>query len=159
MRVRLWWMSGCRLYVLAALAMACGGKTETLHAFEISGDIAASGDELANALFQSVDATMAPGHTIQRLDNGALFDSMIADIAKAHASIDIVEYIWERGEASTRMVDAIVARARAGVACRIAVDGFGSQGFQTKVAPPLVAAGCEVHMLRPLPDHSVVRRG
>jgi len=151
-------MRGCGLYVLAALGAACGGSTSTLHAFEISGDIPASGDGLANALFQSVDATMTPGHTIQRLDNGALFDALVADVEKAHTSIDLVEYIWERGTASTRLVDAIAARARAGVACRIAVDGFGSAGFETKVAPPLRAAGCEVRMLRPVPQHSVVRR-
>lgn len=144
--------------VLAALAIGCGGTSPTYHAFAISSDVPATGDDLAAALFQSVGATMAPGHTVQRLDNGAMLDALVADVARATTSIDGVMYIWEKGEASTRLVTAIAARARTGVACRLVIDSFGSSDFEKTVAPPLTAAGCQVRILRPFPRNSPLLR-
>ena len=42
-----------------------------------------------------------------------------------------------------------MARARAGVACRVLVDALGSPNFASKVSPGLRAAGCEVRIFRP----------
>lgn len=146
------------LLTAIVFAFSCGGTSPTYHAFAISSDVPSSGDELASALFQSVGATMAPGHTVMRLENGAMIDTLVADIERAKTSIDAVMYIWEKGEASSRLTAAIVARARTGVACRIVVDDFGSADFQKSVAPPLVAAGCQVLVFRPFPRNSALLR-
>lgn len=148
-----------RIVVAAVLLVAgCGGTSPTFHAFAISSDVPSSGDEFASALFQSVGATMAPGHAVQRLDNGQMIDALVADIERAKTSIDAVMYIWEVGKASTRLTTAIAARARAGVACRIVIDSFGSPDFEKKVGPLLVAAGCAVRIFRPFPRNSALLR-
>ena len=139
-----------------ALAFSCSkGRTEPL-AVEIKGEIIGS-EGFANALFQSVDADFAPG-TVKRLDNGAVFDALVDDINRATRSIHVSMYIWEPGAASRRVTTAIVAKATAGVACRLSIDALGSSKFEEQVAPPLVAAGCELRMFRPVAADSVVTR-
>ncbi|HEY4183237.1 MAG TPA: phospholipase D-like domain-containing protein [Kofleriaceae bacterium] len=147
-----------RTFVLVALLAACGGTSATYHAFAISSDVPATGDDFASALYQSVGATMAPGHTVKRLDNGAMFDSLVTDIDRAATSVDILMYIWEDGRASTRLSTALIAKARAGVTCRIVIDSFGSPDFEKTVSPALVAAGCVVKIFRPFPAHSPLLR-
>ncbi len=147
-----------RVTLTCALALACScskDRTEPL-AVEIKGEITGS-EGFANALFQSVDADFAPG-TVKRLDNGEVFDALVDDINRATRSINISMYIWEPGAASRRVTTAIVAKATAGVACRLSIDALGSSKFEEHVAPPLVAAGCELRMFRPVAADSVVTR-
>jgi cardiolipin synthase A/B len=121
--------------------------------FEIS--LAATPD-LGNALYQALAIELRPGHTIEVVRNGAVFDRIVAEVAKAKHSVDIVMYIWEAGAASTTVTTALAARAH-GVACRIVVDAFGSPTFDL-VRPALVAAGCELRTFRPLPGIDPIAR-
>lgn len=139
-----------------ALACSCSKDRDEPLAIEIKGETT-SRDGFANALFQSVDAELAPG-TVTRLDNGQVFDALVEDIGRATRSINISMYIWESGAASRRVTTALVAKATAGVACRLSIDALGSSKFQVQVAPPLVAAGCELRMFRPLAADSVTTR-
>ena len=107
------------------------------------------GDGFSDALFQNLGVDMQPGHAVEVIHDGAVFDALERDIAGAQASIHVLVYIWEDGTASDRMVEAITARARAGVQCRVVVDAFGSPDFDEDVALDLEAAGCEVRSLRP----------
>src|SRR5690606_26367763 len=62
----------------------------------------------------------------------------------AKASIHFETYIWEDGEASRRLGDIMLERARAGVAVRLLVDAFGSKGMSKESEQRLVAGGCKV---------------
>lgn len=84
------------------------------------------------------------------LSNGHVFDALNQQIDAAQSSISIAMYIWEKGAASDRVVRALVARAKAGVRCRILVDDVGSPDFLKVVAPALLQAGCEVRIFRPV---------
>jgi cardiolipin synthase len=66
-------------------------------------------------------------------------------------------YIWEKGAASARVTRALVERAKAGVACRVLVDAFGSPDFTKDVQPALAGAGCDVRVFRPSPDDKLAR--
>lgn len=112
-------------------------------------DVPDHGDGFSIALFQNLGVDMHPGHDVEVIHDGAVFDAIERDLAGAQASIHVLVYIWEDGTASERMVQAISARARAGVECRIVVDAFGSPDFGEDVAPELEDAGCEVRSLRP----------
>ena len=91
---------------LLALAFACSKDRSEPLAVEIKGEITGS-EGFATALFQSVAADFAPG-TVQRLDNGKVFDALVAGIGRATRSIHISMYIWETGEASRRITTALV---------------------------------------------------
>ena len=128
--------------------------------FDIAGTVPAageSGDEFAAALFQTTGAHLEPGHAWQLDNNGEVFDAIAADIAEAKVSINFVEYIWEPGEASERLLGALAARSR-GVRCRILVDPLGSPRFAKEVAPRLIAMGCEARIFRPLSRDNIFER-
>ncbi len=103
----------------------------------------------SSALFQSVAAKMEPGHRVELLDNGTVFDRLELEISRARSSVSIVMYIWEEGRASDRIVAALLERARAGVRCRLVIDALGSADFPKVLAPRLTSGGCEVRMFRP----------
>lgn len=122
--------------------------------FEVA--LAATPD-LGNVLYQALAIELRPGHTIEVVKNGAVFERIVAEAAKAKHSIDIVMYIWETGVASLTVTTALAARAH-GVACRIVVDALGSPAFDRDVKPALVAAGCETRTFRPLPGIDPIAR-
>jgi cardiolipin synthase A/B len=93
---------------------------------------------------------LLPGHQVELVCDGHVFDVMEEEIARARVSIHLCLYIWRPGEASERIVRAIAARVRAGVACRVLADAFGSgPGFEHEVRPQLERLGCEVRRFHP----------
>jgi cardiolipin synthase len=117
--------------------------------FELKVAVPGDGDGLSLALYQSLGLRLAPGHTVDVLENGAVFESLERDIRTAKTSLHLLFYIWEKGVASDRISSALEARARAGVKCRIVVDDLGSPDFGRDVEPVLVRAGCDVRVFRP----------
>ncbi|HET6583923.1 MAG TPA: phospholipase D-like domain-containing protein, partial [Nannocystaceae bacterium] len=111
-------------------------------------------DPLANALLQNVGADLRGGNHVEVIQNGAVFDDLLRDVAQARVSLHVLAYIWEDGEVSDSLVAAIGARARAGVECRILVDAVGGPDFADEIAPTLEEAGCTTLLFRPTPELS-----
>lgn len=127
-------------------------------AFQLRPAVSYSGDGFALALYQSLGVRLVSGHSVKLLPNGSVFDGLEQRIDAAQSSISIAMYIWAKGAASDRVVGALVARANAGVRCRILVDDVGSPDFLKTVAPALLQAGCEVRIFRPVSgDHELAR--
>ncbi len=100
------------------------------------------------AFLQSLGVALAPGHRVELVENGHIFDAIEAEVLAARSSIHIVSYIWRPGEPSDRLVRALAAR-HPGVACRVLVDPLGSINFEA-VMPGLAAIGCEARYFRPI---------
>ena len=150
-RLLIGFVIGAVLAVAVTLGLPWLRKRHATGAYELQVPVPSSGRGLELALYQTLGVRPQPGHQITLLENGAVFDSLIADIAHARSSVHIVMYIWEKGRASDRLSAALIERARSGVACRVLIDAFGSGDFEPTVEPPLVTAGCEVRMFRRLP--------
>jgi cardiolipin synthase len=127
-------------------------------AFQVRGSPPSSPAGFALAMYQSLGVQFLPGHQLDYLPNGTVFDAIVQQVGASKSSINIAMYIWEDGAASRRVVQALLPRARAGVRCRILVDDVGSPDFEKKVAPPLRQAGCEVRVFRPLSGEEKVAR-
>lgn len=95
---------------------------------------------------------LVPGNSVTVLRNGEVFDALEAELVRAQTSIHIILFIWRPGEPSDRITRALVERAKAGVRCRVIVDPFWSVGFEEQIQPELEAAGCEVHVFKPLQE-------
>jgi cardiolipin synthase A/B len=115
--------------------------------------------DFSNALYQTTAVRLEGGNSVEFLNNGKVFDAILAEIAKARRSIHIVTFLWSDGEVSKRTMEAIAARARTGVQCRILVDAVGSLSFTDDQAAPLVKAGCEFRRFRPVPGQDDLARG
>jgi cardiolipin synthase len=109
-----------------------------------------------HALYQSTRVRLEPGHRVELVENGAIFDEVVEAIRQATESIHILVFIWRPSEPSDRIVEALCERARAGVHCRVIVDPVGSEevagerDFDAKVEQRLREGGVEVHYFRPL---------
>jgi cardiolipin synthase A/B len=160
---RRWW----RLMVIAALLAALASSylmwrrwstRQGPIAVALSGPVPRAGEDLSAAVYQTTGAQLTAGNQVDVLDNGAIFDALADEIARARSSVHVVMYIWERGKASDRLVAAIGERVKRGVSCRILVDAFGSLGFEEHVGARLRAAGCEVRIFRPIPGADELAR-
>lgn len=101
-------------------------------------------------LTASTGRVLEPGHEVQLLRNGRIFEALEAEIARAQVSVHIVMYIWKPGEASDRISAALIRKRREGVPVRVVVDRYGVRGgFVRKVQPRLEAEGIEVRLFRP----------
>lgn len=113
--------------------------------------------DFANALYQTTGARMVPGNLVVPVDDGRLFDAAIEAIHDAKESIHILTFIWSEGRVSNRFIDAIAARIRAGVRCRVIVDALGSPDFGN-IQQRLELLGCEAYRFRLIPGQDDVSR-
>ncbi|MDE6127066.1 MAG: cardiolipin synthase [Muribaculaceae bacterium] len=68
-----------------------------------------------------------PGNSAEIFDNGTdKFDALLRDIAEAKSFINMEYYIVEDDATGTRVADALIERARAGVKVRLLYDHVGS---------------------------------
>jgi cardiolipin synthase len=77
-------------------------------------------------------------------DGVATFDAIVEAIARAEHHVHLEYYIFEPDVTGTRIRDALVERARAGVEVRLLVDAIGSPRLKKKFLAPLLAAGGQV---------------
>lgn len=84
------------------------------------------------------------------LDGAAKYAALIAAVEAARDHVHLEYYIWEPDRIGTRLRDALVARARAGVKVRMLVDGTGSAQLKRRFLQPLRDAGVEVAWFNPV---------
>lgn len=85
------------------------------------------------------------GHRLEVIvDGDQRLERILALLAGAIRSIDIIMYIFEHDAAGTRVLDAMTAAARRGVRVRAVIDSFGSSGIADSIFVPLREAGGSV---------------
>jgi cardiolipin synthase len=100
---------------------------------------------------------MSGGNEVVAVDNGEIFAAALGEIARARRSVHIVTFIWSDGHVSNRIIDALAARTREGVQCRVIADALGSPDF-AGLQRRLESIGCEAHHFRPIPGQDDVAR-
>ena len=96
------------------------------------------------------------GNEVQVLRNGVeIFPALLDAVASAQRTIDLLWFLWGRGEVTERMTAALEERARAGVRVRVLLDGFGARGIDQRQVRRLRRAGCQVAFFHPLPTWRV----
>ena len=83
-------------------------------------------------------------------DGDATYDAILAAVAAATHHVHVEYYIWEPDTIGTRLRDALIERAKAGVAVRMIIDGTGAHGLKKRFLAPLRAAGVEVAWFSPV---------
>lgn len=151
------WALALAAAMVWAGSVSCSRKEQS-QPFQLRSEVGARGPEFATALYQTVSTRMVPGNHLRWANNGAVFDVMEQELGRARSSINIVLFIWRKGQASERILSVLTERARAGVTCRVLVDPLGSGPFEKDIKPRLEAAGCQARIFRPLPaDENLAR--
>ena len=134
--------------VLAALLVAGCPYPNHRHDLRIRALPEGGPEARSLAYFQSLGVALEPGHRVELVENGHIFEAIEEEIRAARSSIHIASYIWRPGEPSDRLVQALRER-QPGTVCRVLVDPLGSVNFEA-VSPSLVEAGCDVRVFRPI---------
>lgn len=139
---------GLALVVAIGLGLVVQHRAEEKAAFRLRAGIPSSAEGFASALAQSLGVETRPGHDLRFVGNGAVFDALADDIRHASESVHVDIFIWQKGEASSKLLSAIEQRPK-GVECRVLADDAGSPGFEEDIAPRLRVAGCDARLFRP----------
>ncbi len=89
------------------------------------------------------------GNRVEVLENGAFFEALLEEIARARRSVHFETFLWKEGVLGARVAAALAERARAGVTVRIMLDATGSRHMGKSAAQELEAAGCRLELFHP----------
>ena len=85
------------------------------------------------------------------IDGDAYFASLAKGIEQAQATIDLESYIFGNDKVGLRIIELLIAARKRGVAIRVIVDGVGSMGFASSLAPVLQNAEIPYKIYHQLP--------
>lgn len=98
------------------------------------------------------------GNRLEVLRDGVeIFPAMLEAIRAAQRSVDLLTFVYWRGQIAERFADALVDRAGNGVRCRVILDALGARHVETHLIEAMEAAGVQVHWFRPLVDPGDLR--
>jgi cardiolipin synthase len=103
------------------------------------------------------------GNQVDVLRDGVeIFPAMLEAIEQAQRTVDLLTFVYWQGDIAQRFGEALAARARAGVRCRVILDSLGARHVDRDVVASMEEAGVLVHWFRPLvgaePGHRTHRK-
>ncbi|MFE9560103.1 phosphatidylserine/phosphatidylglycerophosphate/cardiolipin synthase family protein [Streptomyces sp. NPDC006487] len=123
-----------------------------------SGPTAATGDSglvderirrIRRRLERLIGIAATEGNSVRPLRNGdAIFTAMLDAIGSARHTVDMMTFVYWRGDIAHRFAEALTDRARAGVRVRLLLDGFGSRLIEQDLLDRMSGAGVEVAWFR-----------
>nr|WP_051754200.1 phospholipase D-like domain-containing protein [Streptomyces achromogenes] len=89
------------------------------------------------------------GNELVPLRNGdEIFPAMLRAIGSAQHTIDMMTFVYWRGQIARDFAVALAERARAGVRVRLLLDGFGAKEIEQRLLDLMDAAGVQVAWFR-----------
>ncbi|MFJ6797277.1 phosphatidylserine/phosphatidylglycerophosphate/cardiolipin synthase family protein [Streptomyces sp. NPDC091268] len=130
----------------------------TDNALQLSGPTAATSDSsltderirrIRRRLERLIGIAATEGNSVRPLRNGdAIFTAMLDAIAGARHTVDMMTFVYWRGDIARRFAQALADRAAAGVRVRLLLDGFGSRLIEQDLLDRMREAGVEVAWFR-----------
>ncbi len=106
-------------------------------------------DQFITALAHLANAPIEQGGTVEVLNNGdAFLPALLEGIDGARATINFLVYIWEDGDFSDQVLEALIRRQQDGVAVRLLLDGLGARTAPQEMLGRLSDAGGRVERFR-----------
>ncbi|WP_413761409.1 phospholipase D-like domain-containing protein [Streptomyces sp. MMBL 11-3] len=89
------------------------------------------------------------GNTLTALRNGdEIFAAMLAGIRAAEHTVDMMTFVYWKGDIAREFAEALTERAEAGVRVRLLLDGFGSRLIEKDLLAAMERAGVQVAWFR-----------
>jgi cardiolipin synthase len=103
------------------------------------------------ALEGMIGVPATEGNSVEVLRNGSeIFPAMLGGIAGARRTVDLLTFVYWRGEIGTRFAEALCGRARAGVRVRVLLDAWGAHPMEKTLFTEMEESGVLVRWFRPL---------
>ncbi|KOU82877.1 phospholipase [Streptomyces sp. XY593] len=89
------------------------------------------------------------GNSVRPLRNGdEIFTAMLDAISSARHTVDMMTFVYWKGDIARRFAEALAERARHGVRVRLLLDGFGSRLIEQDLLDCMSTAGVDVAWFR-----------
>ncbi|MEU1707730.1 phospholipase D-like domain-containing protein [Streptomyces sp. NPDC005706] len=112
-------------------------------------DTEARKQRLRRRLERLLGIAATEGNRLTRLRNGdAIFPAMLEAIRSARHTIDMMTFVYWRGEIAHEFANALAERARAGLRVRLLLDGFGAKEIEPSLLDAMDEAGVQVAWFR-----------
>ncbi|MEU2054568.1 phospholipase D-like domain-containing protein [Streptomyces bungoensis] len=112
-------------------------------------DPAARKQRLRRRLERLIGVAATEGNDLVPLRNGdAIFPAMLGAIRSAKRTIDMMTFVYWRGQIARDFAGALADRARAGVRVRLLLDGFGAKEIEGDLLELMDEAGVQVAWFR-----------
>ncbi|KUN89070.1 cardiolipin synthase B [Streptomyces bungoensis] len=112
-------------------------------------DPAARKQRLRRRLERLIGVAATEGNDLVPLRNGdAIFPAMLGAIRSAERTIDMMTFVYWRGQIARDFAGALADRARAGVRVRLLLDGFGAKEIEGDLLELMDEAGVQVAWFR-----------
>jgi cardiolipin synthase A/B len=105
--------------------------------------------EILHSIAGLTQSTVLPGNSFTLLQNGAFFESLFADLAKAKSSINLETFLAKEGEVTRNVASLLTEKARQGVPVRLTLDGSGGKHFGKDQIKQMRDAGAHVCRYHP----------
>ncbi|MFF1924106.1 phosphatidylserine/phosphatidylglycerophosphate/cardiolipin synthase family protein [Streptomyces sp. NPDC058221] len=104
---------------------------------------------LRRRLERLIGIAATEGNLLVPLRNGdEIFAAMLGAIRRAEHTVDMMTFVYWRGDIAREFADALAERARAGVRVRLLLDGFGSRLIEKDQLAAMDEAGVQVAWFR-----------
>ncbi|MFE5190347.1 phosphatidylserine/phosphatidylglycerophosphate/cardiolipin synthase family protein [Streptomyces sp. NPDC056628] len=104
---------------------------------------------LRRRLERLIGVAATEGNTLVPLRNGdEIFPAMLGAIQAAEHTIDMMTFVYWRGQIARDFAAALADRARAGVRVRLLLDGFGAKEIEGRLLELMSSAGVEIAWFR-----------
>jgi cardiolipin synthase len=104
---------------------------------------------LRRRLERLIGIAATEGNSLRPLRNGdAIFPAMLQAIRSARHTIDMMTFVYWRGQIAHDFAAALADRARAGVRVRLLLDGFGAKEIERELLDLMDRAGVQVAWFR-----------
>jgi cardiolipin synthase len=114
-------------------------------------DLSRRTDELRRALEGVIGVPATEGNCVEVLRNGnEIFPAMLEGIRGAERTIDLLTFVYWKGEIGERFAEALAERARAHVRVRVLLDGWGAHAIDRSSVAMMQNAGVQIRWFRPL---------
>ncbi|MFD6418114.1 phosphatidylserine/phosphatidylglycerophosphate/cardiolipin synthase family protein [Streptomyces sp. NPDC060194] len=120
-------------------------------------DAAARQARLRRRLERLIGIAATEGNDLKPLRNGdQIFGAMLDSIRSAEHTVDMMTFVYWRGDIAVQFAEALADRAREGVRVRLLLDGFGSRLIEKRLLQEMESCGVQIswfrrpHMISPL---------
>ncbi|MFD3337115.1 phosphatidylserine/phosphatidylglycerophosphate/cardiolipin synthase family protein [Streptomyces sp. NPDC058700] len=104
---------------------------------------------LRRRLERLIGIAATEGNSLVALRNGdEIFDAMLTAIRSAEHTVDMMTFVYWRGDIANEFARALADRAREGIRVRLLLDGFGSRLIEKDQLRAMEQAGVQVSWFR-----------
>lgn len=105
--------------------------------------------QIRRRLERLIGAPATGGNELRVLRNGdEIFPAMLEAVRSAEHTVDMMTFVYWRGEIAREFAHALSERARAGLRVRLLLDGFGSRPIEQELLDGMAEAGVQVVWFR-----------